>query len=87
NNIKALSGKTQMKRERKKGRTEDSSVHKGEIGDEQSVEVENGNDRSNTYVSIEGTNVVAVPSRGDVLQSCSVTSGFIGFLGVVIRMV
>lgn len=48
---------------------------------------ENDNMSSFDKLGSKNTTSITIPSRGSVLQACTVTSGFIAALGVIIRQV
>ncbi|KAI3467640.1 hypothetical protein Pfo_024303 [Paulownia fortunei] len=96
-NIKALASQNQTKKSRKREKMQKRDkdlLQREQIPDEYDglhrpslrVDVEDGNKMFSSD-TLEVQTSVIVPSRSAVLQACTVTSGLIGALGVLIRQV
>ncbi|GFP96076.1 hypothetical protein PHJA_001751700 [Phtheirospermum japonicum] len=96
-NIKALARQNQTKKSRKRGKTQNKDkdlLQTEQILDEydgvnkpsSTVDFEDGN-KILSSDTLEVQNSVLFPSRNAVLQACTVTSGLICALGVIIRQV
>ncbi|GLT41606.1 hypothetical protein SLA2020_156570 [Shorea laevis] len=57
------------------------------IADQSSPKDDNVTDGSNAYDNSTAKNSISVASRGNVLQACTITSGLLAALGLIIRQV
>lgn len=83
--IRALGSQNQAKKQRK--RQQKQKKEQDLLEREESLDENEGLDEDKIFPSEVEPSVVGFPSRSAVLQACTVTSGLIAALGVLIRQV